>query len=331
LVSRCVWTQNGTDGQISPGVAVAFESDSGEALATYGVTSNEVEYRTWTAAGGWSARQIGPNLGSTPNSMTLDADPQTDAIMLTVQDAASDLHYIAFNGSSWGTDNELETDTGDTKNQPFLFLWDQGTATPDPSIWLSTEGDDASPDVPGIYAIGRDDAIRFADPDLTLEPGTTDGTFSHVLNLDDFAAGGDANLDALHYVTTAITGGGGADTFDLQPGDLLLSTRDDETLTSNNSLAVLDSETPALRPATPRCCSKASTSAWTAARRTLMPWHWSAAATRHPRWTSTRTTAAAYRRVGSLRRLPRTVRPSPLPTLTPRSPMRTTPLCNRSR
>ena len=50
-------TASGVD-QLMPGIDVAFESTSGDAIAAYGVTGSAiVRYRTWTAAGGWSAEQ----------------------------------------------------------------------------------------------------------------------------------------------------------------------------------------------------------------------------------------------------------------------------------
>ncbi len=60
--------------------------------------------------------------------MTLSADPFSNQIMLAVQDDGSDLNFVLWNGSSWGTPVEQETNTGEIKNQPFLFLWDQQAA-----------------------------------------------------------------------------------------------------------------------------------------------------------------------------------------------------------
>jgi hypothetical protein len=87
-----------------------------------------VRYRTWSSAGGWSAEQTdGPDIGATPNSMLLDSDPASDSdgIMLSVQDSGSDLNYVLWNGTSWETPSEQEINTGETQNQPFVFLWDQ--------------------------------------------------------------------------------------------------------------------------------------------------------------------------------------------------------------
>ncbi len=37
----------------------------------------------------------------------------------------SDLHYVRWDGSTWSADNELTTNTGEVKNQPFVFIYDQ--------------------------------------------------------------------------------------------------------------------------------------------------------------------------------------------------------------
>jgi hypothetical protein len=55
-------------------------------------------------------------------------------MMLSVQDSGSTLDYVLWNGSSWGSPSEQETNTGETKNQPFLFIWDQHSTAPDITI-----------------------------------------------------------------------------------------------------------------------------------------------------------------------------------------------------
>lgn len=107
-----------------PGVAVAFESQSGRALATYGVTSTAVQYRTWDSSSGWSANLFGPNINAIPNSMMLAPSPTSDDIMLSVQNGNSELRCIPWDGTAWGGGHLLESATGETKNQPFVFLWD---------------------------------------------------------------------------------------------------------------------------------------------------------------------------------------------------------------
>jgi hypothetical protein len=112
------------DHSTSPNVAVGFEQSSGDALVTYGRSGQNVFfYRTKTSAGSWSAEQTGTNVGNNTNSMRLYADPTSNSLMLVLQDDGSDLNYIPWNGSAWGSNTVLETSSGETKNQPFLFMW----------------------------------------------------------------------------------------------------------------------------------------------------------------------------------------------------------------
>jgi hypothetical protein len=109
-----------------PTVAVAFESTTGDALAAYTVdaSTRQVAYRTWAAtATDWSAEQPGPDLGVNANSLTLTADPSSARVMLLAQGSDSSLHAGLFDGVVWGLPTRLESDTTETKNQPFLFLW----------------------------------------------------------------------------------------------------------------------------------------------------------------------------------------------------------------
>ncbi|MDH3738489.1 MAG: DNRLRE domain-containing protein, partial [Alphaproteobacteria bacterium] len=122
----------------------------------------------------------------------------------------------------------------------------KGPAGAVPGIWVSTLGDVSGSGAPGLDAWTDGEAISFEDPNLLLEPGPTAGTFVSHINLDDFA--GDADIDAIHYVSTDMTVGGGANTVDLIQGDLLLSTAADETLTSSNTLSVKDNDVFVFRP-----------------------------------------------------------------------------------
>ncbi len=108
-----------------PNVAVAFESLSGDALAVYAqdTSTNSVQYRTWSLGAGWLGPFTGPPLGANPNSQMLYPDPASDRVMLASQDSKNDLHYVLWDGTSWSPDDELETNTGETKNQPFIFFW----------------------------------------------------------------------------------------------------------------------------------------------------------------------------------------------------------------
>jgi hypothetical protein len=121
----------GTSAQIEdldfPNVAVAFESGSGEALAVYSPNGTAVNtrYRTWNDADGWADALTGPGLGAPANSLTLDPAPSSNDMMLVAQNGASELWFALWNGAAFGDAVLLEGNTGEIKNQPFLFLWNQ--------------------------------------------------------------------------------------------------------------------------------------------------------------------------------------------------------------
>ena len=114
----------------APAVGVAFETQSGQAIATYSTNSNTVRFKTWTS-GGWSGQLSVVDIGNVPNSMTLDAAPSGDDIMLTVQDSNKEVSYIHWDGTTWGTPDQLENNSGEIKNQPFLFVWDENPVAGD--------------------------------------------------------------------------------------------------------------------------------------------------------------------------------------------------------
>jgi hypothetical protein len=117
-------------------------------------------------------------------------------------------------------------------------------------LWISTLDDVDSPSgVPGLDSWSSGEAIAFADPNLVFEPGPTDGTFSSMLNIDIFTESDDSSIDAIHYVSSNVTVGG-TNSVDLLVGDLLLSTADEETLTSLNSLSVSKEDVFVFRPVT---------------------------------------------------------------------------------
>ena len=109
-----------------PWMAVAFEGMSGDALVTYGESNQYVRYRTWPAGGSWGSQQSGPDMGTAEyvNSMMLYPRPGSNEIMFVGNDDDSDLELYPWDGSSWGSYMQPTTNTGEIKNQPFLFLWD---------------------------------------------------------------------------------------------------------------------------------------------------------------------------------------------------------------
>ncbi|MGD9140686.1 MAG: right-handed parallel beta-helix repeat-containing protein, partial [bacterium] len=130
-------------GTTFPNVAVAFEGLSGEALAVYGNGTTRVRHRIWSSAAGWSGPLDGPVCGGVPNSMTLDTCPGSNSIMLAVQDDSRELNYALWSGTFWGPPDNQGSDTGEYKNQPFLFLWDKyESSSGGTDYYVSTGGDD---------------------------------------------------------------------------------------------------------------------------------------------------------------------------------------------
>ena len=73
-------------------LAVAFESNSGDLLATYAEsgTKDDLRYRTWSSGGGWSGElKTADKFGDALNSMTLSADPFSNHIMLAFKTTAA--------------------------------------------------------------------------------------------------------------------------------------------------------------------------------------------------------------------------------------------------
>jgi prepilin-type N-terminal cleavage/methylation domain-containing protein len=116
-------------------------------------------------------------------------------------------------------------------------------------ILLTTYGNVGSPSgAPGLDSWTNRSVLKFDDPNLALEPGTTNGTFSSLIDFGTF--GSSINIDAVDYVKNGVTVGT-TTTFDLLPGDLLLSTEFNASFSSLNSISVSFKDVFVFRPATP--------------------------------------------------------------------------------
>ncbi len=111
-----------------------------------------------------------------------------------------------------------------------LSDYDGTLSTTESGLWLSTDGDVSGGGAPGDDTWTDGEAVEVGDPNLDLGE-TTNGTFSGAFNLDNFAGDGNADIDAMHYVSQNITIGV-SNTVDLQAGDILLSTDWDESISS---------------------------------------------------------------------------------------------------
>lgn len=230
---------------------VSHGSDGQVQLANSLLSINELDtyssaIKDWGNALGEEADLLfyGCNLASTQDGLSL-----IDAIStLTGADvaASSDTTGHTLFGGDW----ELEYHDGEIEHNivfssTFQQNWQGLLATPE--LWFSTNNDVTASGIPELNAWTDGEGLVIGDPNLSLEPGTTTGTFSSAFNLDNFAGDGNANIDAMHYVTTNITVGS-TNSVDLQIGDILLSTRISETFTSTNSLSVNDEDVFVFRP-----------------------------------------------------------------------------------
>ena len=180
----------------APVVAAAFEGTSGQALVAYSMSSqNAVQYRTWSSGGGWSGALSGPSSSGIPNSVMLYPEPSTDGVMLAAQDANSDLSYTYWNGGGWGSPSVLETNSGETKNQPFLFLWPGTVGSPPPTYTISgTVFEDVAGDVLNDGAIGgaSNPGVQDTDVHLYLDvdgDGVTEATDTYMTTVPTDANG----------------------------------------------------------------------------------------------------------------------------------------------
>lgn len=189
-------------------LALAFESNTGNLLAAYSESATtSVSYRTWTSGGGWSAEQSSPNLGAVANAMTLSANPNGNQIMLSVQDNNSDLHFLQWDGTSWGSVNTLETNTGETAYQPFLFLYDT-SPNADPVITSNGGGASASVNIAENNTLVTTVTASDADlPPQTLNYGIIGGVDATKFTIDS-STGVLSFVAAPNYESPTAAGGG---------------------------------------------------------------------------------------------------------------------------
>jgi len=113
-------------------------------------------------------------------------------------------------------------------------------------LFIGTEGSTIG--TPGMVWTNSQ-IVEFTGPPITYEPGGMSGTFvGPFFDLAFFASG--SNIDAMHYVSRAITIGTGP-TFALADGDLLLSVTSGHTLVSTNTLTVSSDDVFVFRPNIP--------------------------------------------------------------------------------
>ena len=114
------------------------------------------------------------------------------------------------------------------------------TDTSDGVLWASIDGDEGSGNgIPGLDGsnVDKGDVLQQAGPDFALGEAGTDGTFSVAFDISQFSSQDDTN--GLHYVTSSVSIGL-INPIVLQAGDLILSSSQDMTLTSNGVASPAD-------------------------------------------------------------------------------------------
>jgi hypothetical protein len=218
---------------------VAFDSRSGTLLAVYQGSDNKLQYRTHTAAGGWSAEAAGPDVGNKPMALDLVADAGSSRIMLAAQRVNGSIAYVAWDGGAWDSASlrEVGSTAGNTSGaQPFGFIWSRYTAPKTHTLWVSPDATSSSPGWSGVNRTA-DSALLELGPSGLQYGSSSAGTLRHLLDLRALASGGNAaafGLDDVVLVSRDLTLAGGVQ---LKRGDILFSTDLSVTLTGNSALA----------------------------------------------------------------------------------------------
>lgn len=106
--------------------SVAFESQSGQALAVYGQRAQpQPRYRFWNGSG-WSAESTLPSTGMEPSWSRLIPDPASNQLLFAALDSTNDINVNVWNGSAWGANLEVEIDCQDFKTRHFDLAYENG-------------------------------------------------------------------------------------------------------------------------------------------------------------------------------------------------------------
>ena len=123
-------------------------------------------------------------------------------------------------------------------------------------LYMSTSGDVSVSDSPGLDSWAAGEVLALGDPNVSFEPGTTDGTLYSFLDLRNFNTGAiDPAIDGIHQVSKNVTiGGNGGPSMDLFVGDILFAINSNsvqltgsdlvEITTNKKSLFMFRADTP---------------------------------------------------------------------------------------
>ncbi len=183
---------------------------------------------TLTASNGTVNLASSAGLTFTLGDGTDDASMTFTGTIAAINTALEGMTFVATPGFTGAASLQVATDdlgnTGPGGAQSDSDLIAITVKAPDHTLWMTFENDQGATGNPDLPSFTAGDVVNFGGT-LTFEPGTTAGTFSTNFNLDT-VSGTDTRVNAVHYVTKNLSTGG----VDLQTGDLLLSTNDNEVI-----------------------------------------------------------------------------------------------------
>ena len=152
------------------GAEVAYEQTSGDAVMVWNDDSQalgqELRYATWDGTS-WSAVQSVPGwAGSEPQHMKLSFDPNSDEMVLVVNDNDADDYAFVWDGSSWGNGISLDTSGNAEADQTAIVVAHEA----DSGDAIVTFGKSGSTDV--FYRVW-DGASWSAESSLSAPVGVT--------------------------------------------------------------------------------------------------------------------------------------------------------------
>ncbi|HKQ50655.1 MAG TPA: VCBS repeat-containing protein [Phycisphaerae bacterium] len=112
-------------------IAVAYESLSGRAMVAYTRNSGATAaYRIWDGTS-WSADTLIPGLVTWPQWVRLTSDPNSNTIIwsgIYKWSSTKTLDVCVWNGTSWGTPTQLESDFVDADSRRFDVAFEKGNS-----------------------------------------------------------------------------------------------------------------------------------------------------------------------------------------------------------
>ncbi|MCP5101583.1 MAG: hypothetical protein GY943_39065, partial [Chloroflexi bacterium] len=101
------------------GFEVAYEQQSGDALLVWNDNPN-LKYSVWTGSSWTTPATITAFPGNEPQQMRLAANPNSDEMVLVVNDASENDYALVWDGTSWGNLQNLDSSTGDDRIDIFV-------------------------------------------------------------------------------------------------------------------------------------------------------------------------------------------------------------------